>query len=415
MTSQEPSPESGAERKLESGDEGREVSRHQRVETRLVHGGRSDPRVVAPPVFHASTILFSSYAEYIEREADPNNRKHMYYGRKGTPTTRSLEDAIAALDQACGAVLSPSGTASVTDILSAFLQPGDDLLMVDTAYGPTRKFCDKVLSPRGIQVRYYDPLVGVELAQQFRDNTRMVFLESPGSGTMEVQDVPAIAGAARQRGILTAIDNTWATPLLFNPLEHGVDLSMQSGTKYLNGHADCLYGVTTSRNPEVLKRLAHYTQATGSHLAPDDASLALRGLRTLAVRLERHEQSGLAIAHWLKAHPGVRRVLHPALEDCPGHKLFLRDFQGACGLFSVVVHMPEERQLERFINALTLFGVGFSWGGFESLCLPFNAVRTASTFPLERGERMLRLHIGLENVDDLKNDLEQAFIAAFEQ
>jgi cystathionine beta-lyase len=329
----------------------------------------------------------------------------------GTPTTRALEDALCALDGSVGAIVTPSGVASITDILSCFLAPGDHLLMVDSVYGPTRGFCERVLAARGIETTYYAPSRGADLTALLRDRTRMIFMESPGSATFEVQDVPAICALARSRGILTAIDNTWATPLLFNPLDFGVDLAMQSGTKYLNGHADCLYGVTSTRDPALCERLRHYTLGTGSHLAPDDAMLALRGLRTLSVRLAAHESAARRVAAWLEDQLRVVRILHPAWTSCPGHDLFLRDFKGASGLFAVIVDVGDERGLERFIDSLQLFGVGFSWGGFESLCLPMEPTREYGEALPGNGQALLRLHIGLEDTQDLIDELERALSA----
>ena len=382
------------------------------VATRLVHSGRQDPRVVSSPVYHASTVLFRDYAELREREKSARSGRDLYYGRMGTPTTHALEDALCALDGAVGAVLTPSGVASITDILACFLAPGDHLLMVDSAYGPTRNFCRNVLAARGIETTFYDPLLGRDIAALVRPTTRLLFLESPGSATFEVQDVPALVAAARKHGIVTAIDNTWATPLLFNPLDHGVDLAMQSGTKYLNGHADCLFGVTTTRDAALYSRLRHYTLATGSHLAPDDAMLALRGLRTLAARLPCHDRGARTVASWLAEQPRVRRILHPAWPDCPGHEVFLRDFRGASGLFSIIVDAGDEAGVARFVDALRLFGLGFSWGGFESLCLPMEFQRTAAgALALAPGEALLRLHIGLEDPADLIGDLAHGFAA----
>ena len=375
-----------------------------------VHAGRVDPRVVAPPVFHASTVLFASYAKLREREAAPDDRRAMYYGRFGTPTTVALEDAICALDDATHALLTPSGVASITDILSAFLSPGDHLLMTDSCFKPTRDFCRDTLARRGIDTTFYDPLAGAQIADALRENTRLVFMESPGSATFEVQDVPAIAAVARAHGVLSAIDNTWATPLLFNPLDHGVDLAMQSGTKYLNGHADCLFGVTTTRDAELYATLRRYTLGTGSHLAPDDAMLALRGLRTLEARLPVHERHAMAVARWLREQPPVTRLLHPAWASCPGHERFRRDFSGASGLFGLVLEVGEAG-IARFIDALTLFGIGFSWGGFESLCLPMQPERVAPSIELKPGEALLRLHVGLEDPQDLIADLAAGFRA----
>lgn len=380
-------------------------------QTRLVHAGRPDPRLVASPVYHVSTVLFKDYQEFSEREADPLNRRHLYYGRMGSPTTCALEDAICELDGSAGAVLTPSGVASITDILSCFLAPGDHLLMTDSAYGATRNFCEKRLRERNIETSFYAPGIGADIDELVTERTRMIFMESPGSGTFEIQDVPAIAAVAQRRKLLSAIDNTWATPLLFDPLVHGVDLSMQSGTKYLNGHADCLFGVTTTRDPKLLDKLRRYTLSTGSHLAPDDATLALRGLRTLPVRLDAHDRAAREVAAWLDSHPRVHRLLHPAWDSCPGHAIFERDFQGANGLFAIVAEVGDEAGLARFIDALRLFGVGYSWGGFESLCLPVRPTRNRETLPIADSEALLRLHIGLEAPADLIAELSRAFDA----
>lgn len=398
-----------------SDDIERRVSEQQNstdaIATRLVHAGRSDPRVVAAPVYHASTILFQDYEELRAREDAPLDRQHLYYGRMGLPTARALEDAICELDDSVGAVLTPSGVASITDILACFLVPGDHLLMVDSVYGPTRNFCRNALAARGVETEFYDPLVGAAIADLIRENTRLIFMESPGSASFEVQDVPAITAQAKARGVLTAIDNTWATPLLFNPLTCGVDLAMQSGTKYLNGHADCLFGVTTSRDAELLMRLRRYTLSTGSHLSGDDAMLALRGLRTLPIRLAAHDRAAREVATWLEGHDEVSRILHPAWPDCPGHEIFLRDFSGANGLFGILLRTGDEVGLKAFIDALRLFGLGYSWGGFESLCLPMHPVRSTSTVESTKEECFMRLHIGLESPEDLIADLAQAFDA----
>ncbi|MFT4875254.1 cystathionine beta-lyase, partial [Congregibacter sp.] len=321
------------------------------------------------------------------------------------------EDAVCELDGSVGAVLASSGTASMASILNCYLSPGDHVLMVDSVYGPTRKFCLGSLARRGVSTTFYDPLIDDELDTLVQDNTRMIFMESPGSATFEIQDVPAIVAVAKRRGLLTAIDNTWATPLLFNPLEFGVDLAMQSGTKYLNGHADCLFGVTTTASAELYAQLHHHTLAHGMHLAPDDAMLALRGMRTLAIRLEAHDRGARTVARWLETQSRVRRLLHPAWESCPGHAIFERDFQGANGLFGIVMQRKDEMEIAAFVDALELFGVGFSWGGFESLCLPMHATRNLPSVALADDETLIRLHIGLEYPGDLIADLARGFAA----
>jgi cystathionine beta-lyase len=376
--------------------------------TRLVHDRDKSHRVVATPVYRASTVLFPSYAELQAGEADPFDRGRLHYGRMGTPSTRTLEDALSELDDSAGSVLSPSGLGAIAGVLQCFLRPGDQLFMTDSCYGPTRKFCLGQLAAMGIETVFYDPMAGAALAAQFTPRTRMVFLEAPGSATFEVQDVPAIAAAARAAGALSAIDNTWATPLLFNPLDHGVDLAIQSGTKYLNGHADVMFGVTSCRDQTLLDRLRRYAVATGSHLAPDDAFLARRGLRTLAARLPVHESTGYRLAEWLQQRPEVSRVLHPGLSGCPGHDCFRRDFRGASGLFAVVLRDFAEPQLAAFLDGLQWFGMGYSWGGFESLALPMTPTRSAGA-SLAPGEVLLRLHAGLEAAEDLLADLAAAF------
>lgn len=386
------------------------MARRRRIDTRLAHDRDNRSGIVAEPVYHASTVLFADYAALKEAEDAPLRRDRMHYGRMGTPTTRSLEDAVTELDDSSGAVLAPSGLAAVATVLQCFLAAGDHLLMVDSAYGPTRKLCTSVLPAMGVQVEFYDPLAGEEVAQRLRDNTRMLFLESPGSATFEVQDVPALAAVARRHGVLTAIDNTWATPLLFNPLEHGVDLAIQAGTKYLNGHADVMFGVTTTRDEPLLERLRRYTTVTGSHLAPDDAFLARRGLRTLSVRLARHETNAMALARWLRTQPEVSRLLHPAFESCPGHAVFRRDFSGASGLFAVALDAAvSESRLAALVDNLELFGMGYSWGGFESLVLPMVPQRSVGALPGDGA--LLRIHAGLEDAADLVDDLAQAFAA----
>jgi cystathionine beta-lyase len=394
------------------GDAGRSAAGNSLSrETRLLHSGRPDRRVVSTPVFNVSTVLFEDYAAFRAREDAPLDREHLFYGRMGTPTTRALEDALCVLDDSAGAVLAPSGVASIGMIFDACLARGDHLLMVDSAYGPTRNACIGRLAERGVETSFYDPTIGASIDTLMRDNTRLVFMESPGSATFEVQDVPAITAVARERGVVTAIDNTWATPLLFNPLDHGVDLAMQSGTKYLNGHADCLFGVVTTRDTALLQRLQHTALGAGSHLAPDDAARALRGLRTLAVRLPAHERKALEVAAWLTEQPRVRRVLHPAFDTCPGHALFRRDFAGSSGLFAMLLAVEDEAGLARFIDALSLFGVGYSWGGFESLALPMVPERDCASVPIAADEALIRLHIGLEDARDLCAELDRAMAA----
>jgi cystathionine beta-lyase len=381
--------------------------RPMKDDTVIATAGR-DPEqnfgVVNPPIYRASTILYPSVAAL---EA-PRQLRGVYYGRAGVPTTFALEDAVAALEGAFGAVVTGSGKTAVAQALMAFLKAGDHLLMVDTAYAPTRQLCDRVLARFGIEITYYDPLIGAAIESLLRENTKVVFLESPGSLTFEVQDVPAIAAAARARGIVTMIDNTWGTPLYFKAFEHGIDVSIHAATKYIGGHSDLMLGVVTSTEA-VHERLRLGMQDLGAYASPDDCYQALRGLRTMSVRLERHQANALRLAQWLRARPEVERVLCPALPGDPGHALWRRDFRGACGLFGMLLKPCPPRAWHAFVEGMELFGLGASWGGYESLILPNHPerYRTATcwdpTFP------SIRIHAGLEDPDDLIADLEQGF------
>ena len=380
-----------------------------RPATRLVTGGR-DPFAqhgyVNPPVYHASTLLYRSAEDYLAR------RSRYKYGRRGTPTSEALSDAIAELEgPACaGVALLPSGLAACSIALMAMLKAGDHVLVTDNVYEPTRILCDGTLSRLGISTTYYDPLIGSGIASLFKPNTRAVYLESPGSLSFEIQDVPAIAAAAHAHGAVVLMDNTWASPLYFQPLEKGVDLAIQSGSKYIGGHSDLMLG-TISANRTTWPQLIKTVHAMGLCVGPDDMYLGLRGLRTMGVRLAQHYAAGLSIAHWLEARPEVLRVLHPALERHPGHAIWQRDYTGASGLFSVVFKPMPQAAVFAFIDALSLFGIGASWGGYESLIIPFycKAVRTATQWA--PGGPTVRLHIGLEAVDDLIADLERGFAA----
>jgi cystathionine beta-lyase len=373
-------------------------------DTILVTAGRKPPEqhgFVNPPVYHGSTVLYPSADDLFA------NRSRYSYGRRGTPTTEALCDALTALEGGRGTVLVPSGLSAITTALLTALGAGDHLLMVDSVYNPTRHFCDTTLKRLGVETTYYDPGVGAGIAGLFRPETRAVFVESPGSLTFEVQDVPAIAEAAHARGAAVLMDNTWATPLYFAAHAHGVDLSIQAGTKYVAGHSDVMIG-SVSANERWWPRLKETHGNLGLCVGPDDVYLALRGLRTMGVRLERQQQSALAVARFLAGRPEVSRVLHPALEGAPGHALWKRDFRGACGLFAVVLKPASEAGLRAFLDALALFGMGYSWGGFESLIVPFDArpIRTATEWS-PKGPT-IRLHIGIEHVDDLIADLAQA-------
>ncbi|HZG10250.1 MAG TPA: cystathionine beta-lyase [Allosphingosinicella sp.] len=379
-----------------------------RRDTRLVQGGRRPEwtqGIVNPAVWRASTVLFDSVEAM--KQANPPQSGTLHYGRNGTPTHWALAEALTELEAgAAGTKLFPSGAAAVAMALMTVLKSGDELLMVDSVYGPTRIFCDEVLAGLGIVTRYYDPLVGRGIEALFGANTRAVFLESPGSLTFEVQDVPGICAVAKERGLVTLLDNTWATPILFPALEAGVDFAILACTKYIAGHADVMLGSVTV-GPEWLGRLERRSRAFGQTVSPDDAWLALRGLRTLGVRLRQHEESGLKVARWLGEQPQVARVLHPALPSCPGHEHWAQSYRGASGLFAFTLQGGGEAERAAFVDGLSHFGIGYSWGGFESLALPADPerIRTATRWQAEGP--LVRLHIGLEDADDLIEDLAQ--------
>jgi len=383
--------------------------RDDAMATRLTTAGR-DPFAhhgyVNTPVYHASTMLYRSAEDYVA------HRSRYQYGRRGTPTSEALQTALADIDgpHCEAAVVLPSGLAAISTALLSAVRAGDHILVTDSAYGPTRKFCDIILTRYGVATTYYDPTVGAGIETLMKPNTTAIFVESPGSLTFEIQDVPAIATVAHRRGAVVLMDNTWATPVYFRALEKGVDLSIQSGTKYIGGHSDAMLG-TVAANKATAKRLNETVYEMGLCVGPDDMFLGLRGLRTLGVRLAHQFAAGMKVARWLEARPEILRVLHPALESHPGHAIWKRDFTGACGLFSVVLKPVPETAVYAFLNKLSLFGIGASWGGFESLAIPFDCapVRTATVWA--PGGPTVRLHIGLEDVSDLIADLERGFSA----
>jgi cystathionine beta-lyase len=382
----------------------------KRPDTKLVHGGRRKEwlgGMVNVPVARTSTVLFEDVASM--EAAYPPRDGTLSYGRNGTPTLWSLAEALTDLELgAAGTRLYPSGAAAVSFALASVLDPGDELLMVDSVYQPTRTFCDQGLKRYGISTRYYDPrATAAEVEAMLSGSTKAIFMESPGSLTFEVQDVPGICAIARQRGIATLLDNTWATPLFFQALAQGVDLSILACTKYVSGHADVMLGSVTATE-EHWDKLNRTARLYGQSVSPDDAYLAARGLRTMGVRLRRHEDSAIKIARWLQEQPLVAQVLHPALKSCPGHEYWKRDFTGSSGLFAIVLGQVDEAAAVRFVESLELFGIGYSWGGFESLALPVHPKRTASSAP---AGPIVRLHIGLEDPDDLMADLGRAFQA----
>ena len=377
--------------------------------TTVVTAGQNKARnqgIVNTPVFHASTVLFPTMADL--RHAVKNRDSVLYYGRRGTPTTDTLTEALADLEGGAGCVLYPSGLAAIAGALTAFLEKGDHLLMVDSAYEPTRAFCDKMLSGWGIETTYYDPRIGSGIAKLMRDNTRVVFTEAPGSLTFEMQDIPAIAEAAHARGAVVMTDNTWASPLFFKPFEHGADISIQALTKYVVGHSDCNLGSATA-TADCLERLRTGRNLLGHAVGADDVYLATRGLRTLDVRLTRHQENALTVAKWLEARPEVNQVLYPALESHPDHGLWKRDFLGASGLFSIILEAGSQQAVDAMVDGYEHFGIGFSWGGFESLALPVNPSGCRTATPWTAKGPMVRYHIGLEAPADLIADLEAGF------
>ena len=381
--------------------------RSKGINTRLAHAG-NDPHeffgFVNPPVVHASTVLFPDAQTMATRD------QRYTYGTRATPTSDALAAAVDQLEGSAGTIVLPSGLAAVTVPLLGFLSAGDHVLIVDSVYHPTRHFADTMLSRMGVEVTYYDPLAGAGIAALMRPDTRVVFTESPGSNTFEIQDIPAIAEAAHAGGAIVMMDNTWATPLYFRPLDHGVDISIHAATKYPAGHSDVLLG-TVSANQACWQRLHEAYVTLGACAGPDDVYQVLRGLRTMGVRLDRHQDSALAIASWLEGQAGVARVLHPALPSHPGHALWRRDFSGSSGIFSFVMADGGKRQAHAFLDRLELFGLGYSWGGFESLAVHVSLVdRTIATGPYEGP--VIRLQIGLEDRQDLIDDLAAGLAAA---
>jgi cysteine-S-conjugate beta-lyase len=381
----------------------------QQAETQLVTAGRdreAQKGFVNPAVFHGSTVLYPT-AEDLHA-----HRAEYTYGRHGTPTTRALQDVMMKLEgpQCAGVGIAPSGLAAISTTLLSVTKAGDHILVCDNVYRPTRNFCNGVLARYGVETTYFDPMLGAAIEKLFKPNTKAVLVEAPGSQSFEMPDIPAIAAVAHARGALVIDDNTWATPLFHRSLDLGVDISMQAATKYIGGHSDIMFG-TISANAKAWPMVTETIRLLGVCAGPDDVYLALRGTRTLAVRLAQHHRAGLEMARWLAARPEVARVLHPGLESDPGHAIWKRDFTGASGLFSIVLKPVSQKAVDALLDTVTLFGMGFSWGGYESLIIPFDcdAYRTATKW--SPGGPALRLHIGLENVDDLKADLDRGFAA----
>ncbi|CUS52350.1 Cystathionine beta-lyase [hydrothermal vent metagenome] len=388
-----------------------ELSRKiMKEDTKLVHLGRgpsSFEGTVNLPVYRASTILSTDMDSYIHRFDDEKNFTDITYGARGTQNSRALGEAIADLEGGHGTIVTTSGLSAISVTLGALVSAGDHILISDSVYGPTRTFCNQVLSRYGVTTEYYSPDIGDAIAELIQKNTRLVLMEAPGSLTFEMQDIPGITRAAKEKGVLTVMDNTWATPVFFRPLEHGVDISIQAGTKYIAGHSDLVIGMVTSARETTHKMMVSHAQNLGDAASPDDCYLALRGLRTLSVRLYRQQESTLKVAAWLADQPQVYRVLYPALPGDPGHALWKRDFKGASSLFGLAMHSEDETAVKAMADSLRYFQIGSSWGGYESL-IAFNHMPVArERVPWTEKPFMLRVHIGLEDPEDLIADLTQ--------
>ena len=380
--------------------------KRRRTATDIVHAGR-DPFAhhgfVNPPVYRGSTVLFKTLESFEKRQ------QKYTYGRRGTPTTEALEEVICKLEGGHRTMLAANGLSAVTHALLAFVKTGDHILVPDTVYQPARKFCEGVLKRLGVETTYYDPLIEGGISALMKPNTTIVYTESPGSQTFEIQDIPAIAAAAHAKGAWVLMDNTWASPLYFKPFQHGVDVSIQAATKYIVGHADAMLGSITA-NERATPQLTEQAHLLGIGVGTEECYLGLRGIRTIDVRLERHMRSGLEIARWLEQRPEVARVLHPGLESHPGHAIWKRDFLGASGLFAFVLKPVSKTAVASMLEGLELFGMGASWGGFESLVLPFDARAYRTATKWEPEGPCVRIHIGLEDLADIKEDLEAGFV-----
>ena len=378
--------------------------------TKLITAGRDKKwtnGVVNPPVQRASTVVFNTVEE--KRKATVNRaNKTLFYGRRGTTTHFAFQDAMVEVEGGAGCALYPCGTAAISNAILSFVETGDHILMVDTCYEPTRDFCDTIMKKMGVETTYYEPTIGEGIQDLIKPNTKVLFTESPGSVTMEVQDVPTLARIAHEHDIIVMLDNTWAAGVNFSPFDFGVDISIQAATKYIVGHSDVMLG-TAVANEKCWDQLREQSYLMGQCVSPDDAYLGLRGIRTLDVRLRQHAESSLKVAKWLETRPEVDHVRHPALESCPGHEFFKRDFTGGNGLFSFVLKNSNPQATTGLLDGMTHFSMGYSWGGFESLILAnepssFNSLRTVANPNFEG--TLIRVHIGLEDVDDLIADLE---------
>lgn len=377
-------------------------------DTRAVHNGR-DPGLqggmVNAPVYHGSTVIYATLEELELSRLEHDAKGKVVYGRLGSPSTFALENAMADLENGFGSISVSSGLAAVTTSILAFAGSGDHVLMADTVYGPTRAFCDSFLGKIGVDVTYYDPLVGENIESMIKSNTKLIFMESPGSMTFEIQDVPKIVSIANKYDVTTALDNSWATPLFYKPLDFGVNLSVTAATKYIVGHADAMLGlITTDEKSFYLVKKCR--DLLGQSLAPDDVYLGTRGMRTLAVRVRQHQHQALALAEWLSGHDEVLEVLHPAFANCPGHDIWARDFKGSTGLFSFIIKPRPKKALANMLDHMKLFSMGFSWGGFESLIVPQYPEKSRTATSWERQGQVMRVHVGLEDIEDLISDME---------
>jgi cystathionine beta-lyase len=376
--------------------------------SKLIAAGRPRQRpahAVSHPVERASTFLFPTYDDFLE------GARNITYGRVGTRNHRALEEVMSILEGGFETRLAPSGLQAVAVSILAFCKAGDQVLMTDAVYDPTRKFCDRFLKRFGVETVYYDPMIGEDIAALVSERTKVIFAESPGSLTFEVQDLPALAKAAAAAGARLVVDNTWAAGVVMKPIALGAAVSVQSGTKYLSGHSDLLIGTITSADEETAKAIFQALLSLGANVSADDACAALKGARTLIARLQAHEETGLKLARWLSKRPEVERVLHPAFRACPGHAIWKRDYTGSTGLFGAVLKPTPEPALKAFFNSLRLFGMGFSWGGFESLCVHVHPERYRTAEPWAEAGPVIRIHAGLEDGDDLIADLERGFLA----
>ena len=387
-------------------DDDKKAGGARTVETALCHAGRRSAEhhgAVNTPVYRASTILFPTLADHADRKSRP-----VRYGRRGTPTSQSLEEAVSVLEQAAGTVLAPSGVSAISVALLAHARPGAHYLVADNVYGPCRAFCQDVLARLGLRTEFFDPAIGAGIAARIGERTRLIWMEAPGSQTFEMTDMRAIAAVARDHGVMTVVDNTWSGGLFCQPLALGVDVSVQAGTKYLSGHSDLMMG-TLACDQAALPLMRDMAASMGLCVGPDDAFMMLRGMRTLPLRLNQHQAGALKLANWLLTRPEVIRVMHPALPQDPGHALWQDQFSGASGLFGFVIRDVPRPALAAMMDGLDLFGMGASWGGYESLLIPTDPRPHRSATEWAAGGQTMRMHVGLENPDELIDDLDRGF------